>query len=149
MAAVAVFWLRARPSDRLPLAGQLILGGILALALARVGGHLYDDPRPFVTGHLRPLFPHAPDNGFPSDHALLTSFLAFALWRWSRPLAGGLFVNALLVGGARVLAHVHHVIDILGSFAFALVAVLVVTALDRLRPGGPSPRRRGAAGWRN
>ena len=149
MAAVALYWLRARRADKVTLAWQLILGGLIALALARVGGHLYNNPRPFVTGHLKPLFPHAPDNGFPSDHALLTSFLAFALWRWSRGLSIALVVNAVLVGGARVLAHVHHVIDILGSWGFSLVAVLVIAGIERWRAHGLSPRRRGAAGWRS
>ncbi len=102
-----------------------------------------------MTGHLTPLFPHAPDNGFPSDHALLTSFLAFSLWRWSRPFAAVLFANAILVGGARVLAHVHHVIDILGSYGFALVAVLVIAGIERYRAHGLSPRRRGDVGWRS
>lgn len=51
-----------------------------ALALTYVAGvvsnHLYVDPRPFVVGHFTPLVPHAPDNGFPSDHTLLVSALA-------------------------------------------------------------------------
>ena len=111
---------------KVTLAWQLILGGLIALALARLGGHFYYDTRPFVRDHVKPLFAHAPDNGFPSDHALLTSFLAFSFWRYSKPVAAALFVNALLVSAARVAAHVHSPIDIVGSFIFALIGALVV-----------------------
>ena len=92
----------------------------------RIGGHLYYDTRPFVREHVAPLFAHAPDNGFPSDHALLTSFLAYSFWRYSKPFALALFVNALLVSAARVAAHVHSPIDIVGSVIFALIGALVV-----------------------
>ena len=126
MVAVALYWLRASRAMKVTLAWQLILGGLIALALARIGGHFYYDTRPFVRNHVKPLFPHAPDNGFPSDHALLTSFLAYSFWRYSKPFALALFVNALLVSAARVAAHVHSPIDIVGSFIFALIGALVV-----------------------
>ena len=100
MAGVAVYWLRAARPLKFTLAWQLIVGGLIALALARIGGHFYYDTRPFVRDHVKPLFPHAPDNGFPSDHALLTSFLAYSFWRYSKPFALALFVNALLVSAA-------------------------------------------------
>ena len=126
MIAVALYWLRASRAMKVTLAWQLILGGLIALALARIGGHFYYDTRPFVRDHVKPLFAHAPDNGFPSDHALLTSFLAYSFWRYSKPFAAALFVNALLVSAARVAAHVHSPIDIVGSFIFALIGALVV-----------------------
>ena len=83
MAGVAVYWLRATRPVKFTLAWQLVVGGLIALGLARLGGHFYYDTRPFVRDHVKPLFAHAPDNGFPSDHALLTSFLAFSFWRSS------------------------------------------------------------------
>ena len=128
---VAVYWLRAARPLKFTLAWQLVVGGLIALALARIGGHFYYDTRPFVRNHVKPLFPHAPDNGFPSDHALLTSFLAYSFWRYSKPFALALFVNALLVSAARVAAHVHSPIDIVGSFIFSLIGALVVVAIDR------------------
>ncbi len=122
---VAAYWLRANHKDKLTLAWQLLAGGALALALDEVAGHLYYDPRPFVTHHLVPIIPHAADNGFPSDHALLTSFLAFTMFLYSRRLAVVLFLNAALVSWARVAAHIHNPRDILGSFVIAAVAVIV------------------------
>jgi undecaprenyl-diphosphatase len=109
---------------------------VLAYAFAKVGGALYSDPRPFVTDHVRPLIPHAADNGFPSDHALLATVLvaavAFVRPLWSLPVAA----VAVLVDWARVGAGIHHVADVLGSTVFvavaAVVALLLAPAIVRL-----------------
>ncbi len=122
----AWFWWRSQRSTKVELLGRLVVGGVIALALARLGGYLYYDPRPFVTEHVRPLFAHAADNGFPSDHALLTSFLGFTLLLYSRKVGAVLLVIAVLVGAARVAAHVHSPIDIIGSFVFSAIAVWAV-----------------------
>jgi len=127
---VGVYWLRANTNDKFSLAWKLVAGGILALAMARVSAHFYYDTRPFVTEHIKPLFAHAPDNGFPSDHALLTSFLGFTLLAYSRRVAAVLLLIALLVGVARVAAHVHSPIDIIGSFVFAGVSAAIIVVLD-------------------
>ncbi len=133
---MAVYWLLAPRVTKFPLAWQLVVGGLIALGLARLGGHFYYDTRPFVREHIKPLFAHAPDNGFPSDHALLTSFLGFTLWRYSKLLGSLLLANAVLVSWARVAAHVHSPIDIVGSFIFSLVGTLVVVWIDqRLQRG--------------
>lgn len=131
MAGVVVYWLRAARPVKFTLAWQLVLGGLIALGLARLGGHFYYDTRPFVRDHVKPLFAHAPDNGFPSDHALLALFLAFSLWRYSKPVSATLLVNALLISAARVAAHVHSPTDIVGSFVFAFLGALVAIAVDR------------------
>ena len=125
VAVTALVWLR-QPADRkwsLGLAG--VAGGLLGLALITVAGDLYHDKRPFVTEHVRPMFAHPADNGFPSDHATLVMFLAvcvlFYSWRWGIVL----FVNAGLVGAARILARVHSPLDITAGYALgALAAVL-------------------------
>jgi undecaprenyl-diphosphatase len=133
---VALYWFRANRQVKLSLTWQLLAGGVLALALDEVAGHLYYDPRPFVTHHLVPIIAHAADNGFPSDHALLTFFLAFTMLIYSRRLAAVLFLNAVLVSWARVAAHIHNPRDIVGSFLIAALAVAVsygVAHLWRLR----------------
>lgn len=89
-------------------------------------GHVFYDPRPFVMLHITPLISHAPDNGFPSDHALLTGTLAAIVTIFSIPTGIVLWTVAFLVGMARVLAQVHHTIDILGSFIIATVSTLAV-----------------------
>ena len=124
------WWRRDRPT-KVELGFRLLVGGLLALALARVAGHLYYDPRPFVTQHVRPLFAHAADNGFPSDHALLTSFLAVSVMWYSRRVGAVLLANAVLVGASRVAAHVHSPIDIIGSFVFSGVAALVANVVTK------------------
>lgn len=132
VAIVGVYWLRASTNDKFSLAWKLVAGGILALAMARVSAHFYYDTRPFVAHHIKPLFAHAADNGFPSDHALLTSFLGFSLLAYSRRIAAVLLVIAVLVGWARVAAHVHSPIDIIGSFVFAGVSAAIIVWIDRV-----------------
>ncbi len=94
--------------------------------VAQVAGYLYFDPRPFVLGHFIPLIQHAPDNGFPSDHALLVFALAsigafLNLW-----LGIVLFAIALIVATARVYVGLHHVIDVIGS---ALISVVITSVV--------------------
>lgn len=116
-----------------------VLGAILALALAKLGRHLYYDPRPFVAGHFTPYFPHGPDNGFPSDHTLLAGFLTFLTFRYSKKLGWALLFLALFIGMARVKAGVHHSIDILGSFVISAVAVWIIgTLVDKFGKHKPT-----------
>ncbi len=107
--------------------------------LGVLAGHLFYDPRPFVVSHVPPLFPHAPDNGFPSDHALLTGTLAALLTAFSVPLGLLMWFLAFLIGAARVIAGVHHALDIAGSFAIAGASTLVIRAfLKRFRQDEPN-----------
>ena len=112
---------------------EFILLSVLVLPtsylLGVLAGHLFYDPRPFVVSHTTPLFPHAPDNGFPSDHALLTGTLAALITAFSVPLGLFMWFLAFLIGASRVLAGVHHALDILGSF---LIAAASTTALWQL-----------------
>lgn len=126
---VAISWLRLDSGGKKRFAVEAILGGLLALLLAKIGSHLISDPRPFVAGHFTPLVPHANDNGFPSDHALITSFLAFLVWPFSRRFSAGLMAVALAVSAARVAAGIHHPLDILGSFVISGVVVFAVDGL--------------------
>lgn len=100
----------------------------LSYLLGKFISHFYFDPRPFVSSNVIPLFSHIADNGFPSDHALLTGTLAAIAMPFSLWFALLLWILAILVGGARVLANVHHTIDIVGSFAIALISIGIVHA---------------------
>ena len=141
---VGLYWLRAKTSIKISLTWQLVAGGVLALVLSVVASHLYYDTRPFVTHHLTPIIPHAADNGFPSDHALLSSFLAFTMILYSKRTAILLFVIALLVSWARVAAHIHSPIDIVGSFVIAAVSVVVVRVVTKWWRG-----RKKTSNWRS
>lgn len=106
-----------------------IPAGLFALALGMLANHLYLDPRPFVVGHFTPLVPHAPDNGFPSDHTLLVAAVAMIGTFWNRRLAVVLWVLAVIVAVARVYVGLHHAIDVVGSIIISSVAVALVYAL--------------------
>lgn len=132
-AAVAVLVLVAPP--RLRVTG--VAAGLLGLALVGIGitvaAALHTDPRPFVVDpSLRPLFPHVADNGFPSDHSAAAALLAVVAWRMRRPAGIAAFVVAVLIGGSRVLSHVHHVQDIVAGLMIGLlsgaIALTVVQA---------------------
>lgn len=101
-----------------------ILAGGIAFALSRIASHLYYDPRPFVTEHVKPLFSHAPDNGFPSDHALLTMTLTAITYFFNKKAANVMLVLTLAVGIARVLAKVHSPLDIAGGWVFGIVGAI-------------------------
>jgi len=96
----------------------------LAYAISRISSYFYYDPRPFVVMHFTPLIAHAADNGFPSDHVLLTGAVAMIVWFYNKRLSIVLWALALLIGWARVYAGIHHSTDIIGSVAIVLVASL-------------------------
>lgn len=103
-------------------------GSLLVAALLK---HFIHDPRPFVVGHFTPLFAHAPDNGFPSDHTLLGAALAFATFPFSKKIGVLLLANAILVGSMRVAAGVHHWLDIIGSIVICFIVSLIFYGLMR------------------
>lgn len=105
------------------LAAVIVLAGILAVIASRIAGKLFYDPRPFVRNpNLKPLIPHGPDNGFPSDHALLTMTLTAALYFYSRRWAAAAFIVTAIVGAARILAHIHSPVDIIGAWVIGIAA---------------------------
>ncbi len=106
---------------------------ILSYAFAKIGGALYNNPRPFAVDHIKPLVSHGPDNGFPSDHALLAAAIV-ALVVFAEPWVAVPFgVIAVLVDWGRVGSGLHHVIDVVGSDVFvalaAFIALLVTPTL--------------------
>jgi undecaprenyl-diphosphatase len=120
-----VYWLKLAKRQKI----EMIVFGLITLAiafvLAKLGGALFYDARPFVSDHLVSLFPYTADNGFPSDHTLFSAVIAVTVYATSKKwglVLGGL---AILVGISRVLAHVHHPVDIIGSLVIAVAAGLV------------------------
>lgn len=89
-----------------------VLSGVISLILLKISSVFINDPRPFVINHVMPLIPHAPDNGFPSDHTLITMWLALMVFLNNRRVGIALIVISLLVGISRVMALIHHPIDI-------------------------------------
>ncbi len=119
-----IYWLKLAKRQKIEI---IIFGSValvLAFIMAKLGGALFYNARPFVTDHVVALFPYVADNGFPSDHTLFSAVIAVTICSVSKKwglVLGGL---AVVVGISRVLAHVHHPADIIGSLVFAALAGL-------------------------
>lgn len=98
----------------------------LILIIAKISGHFFYDPRPFVAHHFIPLVKHVADNGFPSDHALLSFAIASLVFVFNKKLGLILFVVGVLVGFSRVYVGIHSPIDIVGSFVISTVITYLV-----------------------
>lgn len=109
--------------------------GIIDLSLTYIvgllAGFLYYNPRPFVSEHITPLISHAADNGFPSDHTLLVAALASIVYCYNRTIGFVVFTLALLIGASRVVAGIHHWIDIVGAVAIAILTTAIVYKFSR------------------
>lgn len=127
-AAVLAWWRLGRSDKRLFLIYGTV-AGILTLVLAKAASAVYFNPRPFME-HQPSLFYHAPGNGFPSDHAMLSFFMAGLVWRFNRRVGAALLLLAAVVGWSRVAAGVHHAIDIVGGAVIALAAISAVLWLS-------------------
>lgn len=125
----AIAWYRAR--DRKLFLRTALAIAVVAFVLSRGAGLLYNNPRPFMLTGTPPIVYHAPGNGFPSDHALASSVIA-AIVMLTNPLLGLMaWIVAVLVSAGRVLAQVHHVVDVIASAAIALASALLVRAFER------------------
>jgi undecaprenyl-diphosphatase len=131
--ALLVVWLAAStPDDR---RREAVIAGVasamVAIAIGLILERILNRPRPFVELGFAPLFPHAQDSSFPSDHTLVGVALVGPML-WQAPKLGiWLMVWALLIGFARVAAGVHYPTDILGSTILALGLDAVVWVVTR------------------
>lgn len=121
---LAVAWLLVKKQLKWRFVVATILAGIIAFVLSRIASHLFYSPRPFVSEHIKPLIEHAPDNGFPSDHALFTSTLTAITFFFEKRTAAVMAVLTLLVCLSRILAHVHSPIDIIGGVVIGVGAAV-------------------------
>ncbi len=100
--------------------------------IAKISSYFYFDPRPFVVGNFVPLIPHAPDNGFPSDHMLLASALAALVLSENKKVGWYMCAIAMLIGASRIIVGVHHPADILGSMVIAGCVTWILYAILHL-----------------
>lgn len=117
------WYARIRWREVIKVTGIILL---TAFILSRLAGAIYFHPRPFVVANFTPLVPHPADNGFPSDHALLAAALAGSVWWFNRKAGLGLAALALLIGEGRILAGVHHLIDIIASFVLVFLIMIIL-----------------------
>ncbi len=120
---LGVFY-RTPPEDRRTLVLRTAAALLIALVLAKGGGALYNEPRPFVTQHIAPLIPHEADNGFPSDHTLLSFTLAFLLVPFCKRSGVAAVIIGTIVGVSRIAAHLHSPLDIVASIVIAGIATV-------------------------
>lgn len=97
----------------------------LAYIVAQAIAVFYFDPRPYVVGHFTPLISHIPDNGFPSDHVLLTGAVASILFVYNKKVGTLAWIITTVVGISRVYAGIHHLTDIVGSAVIAIASMWV------------------------
>lgn len=135
MAAIfAAIWLfRERRAGRVELAVAAIVGLICCGIFMVIASHLHTDPRPFV-GHpnVHPLFHHAADNGFPSDHSVAAGLIATLILVRHRLLGVLLWVCAAAIAAARVHAQVHHVQDVVAGLLLGALAAVIGLLLARV-----------------
>ncbi len=105
----------------------------LAYIFAKIGSHLYDNPRPFMVGAFDPLVPHGIENGFPSMHTLFAATTAALIFTKQKVTGAALYFVAVLIGTARVIAGVHHGIDVVAGLTLAIAAVLLARQLLSIR----------------
>lgn len=138
---IALIWAyiiyKKKRKDLIKILNTAILSLPLAYIIAKILSHFIQDPRPFVVEHTQPLIAHAADNGFPSDHTLLTMTIAAIVFTFNKKLGIILTILSLIVGIARVMARVHHPLDILGSIVISIVSVYLVTIFLKKYPKFP------------
>lgn len=121
------------PKERVRFAVLIIFSLALAYMFAKIGTHLYDNPRPFVVGSFDPLIPHGVENGFPSMHTVFAATVSTLVFTRKHWLGVALFSVALLIGIARVLGGVHHGIDVVAGAVIAVAAVYSARQLLSIR----------------
>ncbi|MSU75362.1 MAG: phosphatase PAP2 family protein [Candidatus Magasanikbacteria bacterium] len=122
IALVAVFYFlfqpRARKKDIIIFIAVTVP---IIYLLSFIASGFYYNSRPFVVGHFVPLVFHGNTNGFPSDHTLASAAMAVIIFRSNKKLGVILLLLALLVGISRVLAGVHHAVDVFASLVIAVI----------------------------
>jgi len=119
---LVILWLKLASAARRELAAAIIIAGLAAVLLTKLAGQVYFHPRPFAVKHIKPLIPHAPDNGFPSEHTVLAMTLTAVIYFYRKKLALIALILTLGVGLGRVLAHVHSPIDIAGGLVIGTIS---------------------------
>lgn len=134
---LAVIFFQLKGRLRWQFATAVVLAAVLGIILSKLAGAFYFHHRPFVVQNILPLVAHSDDNGFPSDHTLIATSLALVIYFYRRRLGIAALILALVVGIARVMAHVHWPIDILSGLVFGAIAGWAGYLLAmKLFPGG-------------
>lgn len=124
--ATGAAWLFLPRHEKVGLAVQGVVALLIAFVLIQLAAAIHADPRPFaVDPSIKPMFAHVADNGFPSDHTAVGATVALLVMIYRKMLGAVLLAASILVGAARVAAHVHHSQDIVAALLIAMVAVAI------------------------
>lgn len=115
-------------SNRFQAYARILMAGLTALLLAKLVASVYQpaDGRPFELLGVEAGASYLNNPGFPSDHALFTAAITFAVWFETRNKKATLILAVLtiLVCVGRVLGLVHTPLDVVGGVLFAAIGAL-------------------------
>ena len=121
--------------DRVPDARLAAIGAglavLAALVVNQVLGHIWFEPRPFLSAyHVPRLAPASHGNSFPSDHLAFAGAIVGALWMARRrQLAVVAAALAAGVGWARIVGGIHWPLDVMVGLAVGLISGAAVGTL--------------------
>ncbi|MHB8274666.1 MAG: phosphatase PAP2 family protein [Dermatophilaceae bacterium] len=115
---------RHSQTETLAAAGWACIATLVALGLNQPVGHLFAEPRPYVTHpYILRLADVTTDFSFPSDHAVMGGAVAAGLLLFNRRLGLLATFTAALMAFARVYIGAHYPWDVLGGLALGAAVV--------------------------
>lgn len=131
VAIVAYLLYRRQWKTALWFLGSLVTSFIIL----KIVQYIHPGVRPFIAEHgVTQLIKHAPGVSFPSDHTTVAAAIAFGLLFLTRFKTTGwlVFLGAVVVGLARILAGVHYPFDIAAGLLTGLVGAGIVGIIYRI-----------------
>lgn len=110
---------------------------VLAFAIEEGINRVLSIPRPFVAQNFTPLIGLPVSeyyHSFPSGHATILSALGASVFFTEKIPGEIIFLGAIIVGSARVLAGVHYWTDILGGLGLGIGVSVLVYLLHKKSP---------------
>jgi membrane-associated phospholipid phosphatase len=122
---------------------RILMAGLTAYLIAKLLAAAYQPSgeRPFELMGVAPGAAYLNNPGFPSDHALFTAAITFAVWFETRMKKTSILLAVLTIAVCigRVLALVHTPLDVTGGIVVAAIGALWY--LNRPLPVGHRPRK--------
>ncbi|MBT2655841.1 undecaprenyl-diphosphatase [Bacillus sp. ISL-18] len=127
---LAMMWIFGKERDRFTVFLAAITGAF-GLFINFVIGHIYFEPRPFVTHNVHLLLSHAANASFPSDHTTGAFALSIIIFLRQRKIGTGMIFLAFLTGISRVYVGHHYPLDIFGSIGVAIIVTILIYKADK------------------